>query len=96
MKKDFIDDLQDDWSEQKPEVDLEPMGVVLRIQALAKILGDQAAARLQAFDLHWWQYDALSTLRRQRFSGRPVVADWQRMKSSGPCSASPMGSAAFW
>lgn len=65
MTKDVIDELQNDWSEQRPDLDLEPMGVVLRIQALAKILGDQAAARLQEFDLPWWQYDALSTLRRQ-------------------------------
>lgn len=47
MNKDIIDDLQDDWSEQRPDLDLEPMGVVLRIQALAKILGDQASARLR-------------------------------------------------
>ena len=65
MKKDIIDELQDGWSEQRPDLDPEPLGVVLRIQALAKILGDQAAARLQEFDLQWWQYDALSTLRRQ-------------------------------
>jgi DNA-binding MarR family transcriptional regulator len=65
MGKDMIDELQADWSEQRPDLDLEPMGVVLRIQALAKVLGDQAAARLQDFDLHWWQYDALSALRRQ-------------------------------
>lgn len=70
MNKDIIDDLQDDWSEQRPDLDLEPMGVVLRIQALAKILGDQASARLREFDLHWWQYDALSTLRRQ---GKPYT-----------------------
>jgi DNA-binding MarR family transcriptional regulator len=46
------------------------MGVVLRIQALAKIFGDQTSARLQEFDLQWWQYDVLSTLRRQ---GKPFI-----------------------
>jgi len=46
------------------------MGVVLRIQALAKILGDQASLRLQEFGLQWWQYDVLSALRRQ---GEPFV-----------------------
>ena len=65
VTRDTIDDLQDDWSEQRPDLDPEPMGVVLRIQALAKILGEQAAARLQEYDLQWWQYDVLSTLRRQ-------------------------------
>ncbi len=70
MKKDEIDQLQDDWGEQRPDLDVEPLGVVLRIQALARILGDQAAASLQEFDLQWWQYDALSTLRRQ---GEPFI-----------------------
>lgn len=65
VTKDSIDDLQENWSEQRPDLDPEPMGVVLRIQALAKILGDQAAIRLQEYDLQWWQYDVLSALRRQ-------------------------------
>jgi DNA-binding MarR family transcriptional regulator len=65
VNRDTIDALQRDWSEQRPDLDPEPMGVVLRIQALAKILGEQTAARLQEYDLQWWQYDVLSTLRRQ-------------------------------
>jgi DNA-binding MarR family transcriptional regulator len=68
MEKDMIDSLQDDWGEQRPDLDTEPLGVVLRIQALAKILGDQAAQRLFEFDMQWWQYDVLSALRRQ---GKP-------------------------
>ena len=65
MGRDIIDELQDDWSQARPDLDAGAMGVVLRIQALEKILGDQAAARLQEFGLHWWQYDVLSALRRQ-------------------------------
>ena len=65
VNRDTIDALQEDWSEQRPDLDPEPMGVVLRIQALAKILGEQTAARLQEYELQWWQYDVLSTLRRQ-------------------------------
>jgi DNA-binding MarR family transcriptional regulator len=70
MIKDIIDDLQNEWSVQRPDLNHEPMGVVLRIQTLAKILGNQTAARLQEFDLQWWQYDVLSTLRRQ---GKPFI-----------------------
>lgn len=65
MKKDMIDELQQDWSDQRPDLNTEAMGVVLRIQALAKILGDQTAQRLDEYDLQWWQYDVLATLRRQ-------------------------------
>jgi len=68
--KDIIDELQSDWIRQRPDLDPEPMGVVLRIQALAKILGDQTAEKLLNFDLQWWQYDVLSTLRRQ---GEPFI-----------------------
>ena len=70
MNRDIIDELQSDWNKQRPDLDPEPMGVVLRIQALAKILGDQTAERLQKFDLQWWQYDVLSALRRQ---GEPFI-----------------------
>lgn len=65
MGKDSIDQLQQDWAQQRPDLDVRPMGVVTRIQALAKILGDQAASRLQQFGLQWFQYDVLATLRRQ-------------------------------
>lgn len=67
MPKDIIDTLQADWSDQRPDLDTESIGVVLRIQALAKILGDHAAHSLDAHDLQWWQYDVLATLRRQGF-----------------------------
>lgn len=70
MNRDSIDELQSDWSLQRPDLNPEPMGVVLRIQALAKILGDKTTATLQEYDLQWWQYDVLSTLRRQ---GYPFV-----------------------
>jgi DNA-binding MarR family transcriptional regulator len=70
MEKDFIDELQSDWKKQRPDLDPKPMGVVLRIQTLAKILADQTSERLQDFDLQWWQYDVLSTLRRQ---GEPFL-----------------------
>src|SRR5210317_480977 len=65
MDRDRIDQLQDDWETVRPDLDTEPMGVVLRVQALARIFNDQASDRLEEFDLQWWQYDVLSTLRRQ-------------------------------
>jgi DNA-binding MarR family transcriptional regulator len=70
MNTDVIDRLQNDWSAQRPDLNIAPIGVVLRIQALAKIFGDQTATKLQEFDLQWWQYDVLSTLRRQ---GKPFI-----------------------
>jgi len=87
MDHDIIDDLQADWSEERPDLDSEAMGVVLRIQALEKLLGDQVAERLQDFGLQWWQYDVLSALRRQ---GKPY-----RMAATELAEASMLTSGAM-
>lgn len=87
MGRDIIDDLQADWSAQRPELDSDAMGVVLRIQALAKILGDRVAERLLEYGLQWWQYDVLSTLRRQ---GRPF-----RLTATGLAAAGRLTSGAM-
>jgi DNA-binding MarR family transcriptional regulator len=65
MHKDIIDEVQADWHDQRPDLDPEPVAIVLRIQALAKILVQQAEVSLDEFGLQWWQYDVLSALRRQ-------------------------------
>ena len=87
MDHDIIDDLQADWSEERPDLDSEAMGVVLRIQALEKLLGDQVAERLRDFGLQWWQYDVLSALRRQ---GKPY-----RMAATELAEASMLTSGAM-
>jgi DNA-binding MarR family transcriptional regulator len=84
MNRDIIDELQSDWNVQRPDLDAEAMGVVLRIQTLAKLLGEQVSDCLRDFDLQWWQYDVLSALRRR---GRPYrmaateLADATRLTS---------------
>ncbi|MDT8320705.1 MAG: MarR family transcriptional regulator [Xanthomonadales bacterium] len=80
MSKDIIDELLADWSEQRPDLDPAAMGVVLRVQMIAKILGDAVSQCLQAFDLHWWQYDVLSALRRQ---GEPYTLAASELAESG-------------
>jgi DNA-binding MarR family transcriptional regulator len=85
--KDIIDELQEDWGQQRPDLDADAMGVVLRIQALEKILGDQAAERLQEFGLHWWQYDVLSTLRRQ---GPPFAMAATELADAGMLTSGAM------
>jgi len=84
MNRDIIDDLQSDWQVERPDLDANAMGVVLRIQTLAKMLGEQASHCLRDYDLQWWQYDVLSALRRQ---GKPYrmaateLADATRLTS---------------
>jgi DNA-binding MarR family transcriptional regulator len=64
-RRDHIDALQSDWESQGADLDRDALGVVLRIQSLARLLAEQAERTLDAFDLNWWQYDVLSALRRQ-------------------------------
>jgi DNA-binding MarR family transcriptional regulator len=65
MRRDMVDHIQNDWDEQRPDLDATPLGVVLRLQALTKLLGERTASRLEKYDLQWWQYDVLAALRRQ-------------------------------
>jgi DNA-binding MarR family transcriptional regulator len=87
MPRDAIDELQDDWNRQRPDLDPESIGVVLRIQALAKILGRQAAESLDEFGLQWWQYDVLATLRRQ---GSPFRMAASKLAAAGMLSSGAM------
>jgi len=84
---DIIDELKDDWRRQRPDLDSEPMGIVLRINALAKLLGEQASGRLEEFDLHWWQYDVLSALRRK---GEPYTMAATELADAGMLTSGAM------
>lgn len=69
VKHDHVDELQAEWVAQgadlRPDLDPEALGVVLRVQALAREFMAQAETALAEFDLNWWQYDVLSALLRQ-------------------------------
>lgn len=80
MSRDIIDELQADWSAQRPDLDPAPMGVVLRVQMIAKMLGEEVSQCLQVFNLQWWQYDVLSALRRQ---GEPYTLAASELAASG-------------
>jgi len=87
MSRDIIDELQDDWSEERPDLDSDAMGIVLRIQALEKILGDQVSDRLRRHGLQWWQYDVLSALRRQ---GKPYRMAATELAEAGMLTSGAM------
>jgi DNA-binding MarR family transcriptional regulator len=65
MKRDPVDKLQRAWIEQDPDLEPDALGVVLRVQVLAREFMAQAEAALAEFGLTWWQYDVLSALLRQ-------------------------------
>jgi DNA-binding MarR family transcriptional regulator len=65
MNEDIVDQLLGQWSRERPGMDVSPLGIVVRIQILAKALQARSMAALRAHGLKHWEYDVLSVLRRQ-------------------------------
>ncbi|MDH3615604.1 MAG: MarR family transcriptional regulator [Gammaproteobacteria bacterium] len=68
MKTDAVDDILEQWSEERPELETESLGVVVRIMSLSRAFLRQATEALAPLELELFEYDVLSALRRQ---GRP-------------------------
>ena len=65
MKKDAVDDILEQWSEEKPGLDTASLGVVIRVTSLNRAFLRQATEALAPLDLELFEYDVLSALRRQ-------------------------------
>ncbi len=65
MKTDAIDEILQQWSDERPELDTDSLGVVIRIMALYRSCRRQAASALEPLGLELFEYDVLSALRRQ-------------------------------
>ncbi|MBT8084222.1 MAG: MarR family transcriptional regulator [Woeseia sp.] len=65
MKKDFVEQLLQQWAEERPGLDVSALGVVVRLQHLGKLLAQRANRALRQHELKHWEYDVLSVLRRQ-------------------------------
>ena len=81
MKGDSIDDILEQWSEERPELDTASLGVVIRVMSLYRAFVRQADKALEPLDLELFEYDVLSALRRQ---GRPyALTATQLAKATG-------------
>ena len=70
MESDQIDQILDQWSEEKPELNTAALGVVIRVMTLFRRFSREAADALEPLGLELWEYDVLSALRRQ---GKPFA-----------------------
>ena len=70
MEKDAIDEILDQWSEQRPDLETASLGVVIRVMTLYRSFSRQATRALEPVELELWEYDVLSALRRQ---GKPYA-----------------------
>lgn len=70
MKTDAVDDILEQWSEERPELETDSLGVVIRVTSLSRAFLRHATEALAPLDLELFEYDVLSALRRQ---GRPYA-----------------------
>lgn len=68
MAKDAVDDILEQWSEERPELDTASLGIVIRVMSLYRAFTRQAKEALEPLGLELFEYDVLSALRRQ---GKP-------------------------
>ena len=67
MSKNTPDEIvafEDDWSEQRPDLDPSAVATELRLQQLSRRNWERNVDALATLDLEWWAYDLLSELRR--------------------------------
>ena len=62
IQKDTVDQLLQQWAKERPKMNVSALGVVVRIQMLAKLLQQRTARALRQHDLKHWEYDVLSAL----------------------------------
>lgn len=70
MRKDAIDEILEQWSDERPELDAASLGVVIRVMSLYRAFLRQATVALQPLALELYEYDVLAALRRQ---GKPYA-----------------------
>ena len=87
MKTDAVDDILDQWSEERPELETDSLGVVIRITSLSRALLRQTTDALAPLDLELFEYDVLSALRRQ---GRPFALPATRLARETGLSSGAM------
>jgi DNA-binding MarR family transcriptional regulator len=66
--RDNVDVILDQWIDERPDLDVSPLGVIGRISRLSRIIDRELAANFARHGLENWMYDVLATLRR---SGAP-------------------------
>lgn len=68
MEPDPVDKILAQWRQERPDLDVSPMGIIGRVTRLAKHLEQAIQETFSEFGLTVGEFDVLATLRR---SGRP-------------------------
>ncbi len=94
--RDWSDRTQARWAELRPELDVEPMGVVGRLLRAAQLVMARCEAYLEPFDLSRAEFDIVSALcrsvgpispgeltRQLRFTGPATTKRLRRLERAG-------------
>lgn len=61
---DHVDEIVEQWTRERPEVDVSAMAIIGRITRLDKLIRPQLDAVFAQHDLESWEFDVLATLLR--------------------------------
>jgi DNA-binding MarR family transcriptional regulator len=64
MSADEVDEIVAAWQRERPDLDVEPLQVMSRLDRLADVLGERRAAIFARHDLRRHEFDVLAALRR--------------------------------
>lgn len=64
MARDHIDVMLEQWRQERPELDLSPLGIIGRISRISRQLERQIENTLSEFGLNGWSFYVLAALRR--------------------------------
>lgn len=82
---DEVDRILADWGRERPDLDLDPLGVFSRITRISKHLEKARARAFERTGLNGWEFDVLVALRRggEPYVQSPKVLVQETMVSSG-------------
>ncbi|MBY4675079.1 MarR family winged helix-turn-helix transcriptional regulator [Marinobacterium arenosum] len=67
-KGDAVDTIIEQWNRERPDLDVSPMAPIGRLKRCAALMDRRLDEAFTAFDISFWEFDVLATLRR---SGAP-------------------------
>ncbi|MDA3147820.1 MarR family transcriptional regulator [Leucobacter sp. UCMA 4100] len=84
-REDIVDQIVAEWSSERPDLDLDPLGVFSRITRISKRLAKARSNAFERSELNAWEFDVLSVLRRsgEPYRKSPKVLVRETMVSSG-------------
>lgn len=68
FRKDAVDRILQQWAQERPDLDVSPMGIIGRISRIERMLDPVLTSVFRSFGLERWSFDVLASLRR---SGAP-------------------------